>query len=74
MAQRIDEGSGTWNENAIDGLTIIANVFAGVGTVARTAAAARASATREHRAEGAQMIFKQEFRRLQSRVERLVRR
>jgi hypothetical protein len=61
MAQRIDEGSGTWKENAIDGLTIIANVFAGVGTVARTTAAARATATRGAWAGGASMIFKQEL-------------
>ena len=29
IAQSIDEGSGTWQENAIDGLTIVSNLLAG---------------------------------------------
>ena len=39
--QRYDQGYGTWEDNAIDGLTIVGNMLAGIGMGARVVQAAR---------------------------------
>lgn len=57
IAQRQALGIGSWKDNAFDGLTIVGNLLAGIGAVARVAQVAEQTAVRAAWARGAYVEF-----------------